>query len=58
MDLRLEILASLLNSLLLNDYLQVCPVCAENLGRDMIGHFTVQHAHMLKVRVILCVWNS
>eukprot|EP00268_Persea_americana_P017089 TRINITY_DN18186_c0_g1_i1.p1 TRINITY_DN18186_c0_g1~~TRINITY_DN18186_c0_g1_i1.p1 ORF type:complete len:220 (+),score=48.80 TRINITY_DN18186_c0_g1_i1:308-967(+) len=28
----------------------VCPVCAENLGRDMIGHFTVQHAHMLKWR--------
>lgn len=29
--------------------MQVCPVCAENLGRDMVGHFTMQHAHMLKV---------
>ncbi|OVA20591.1 Drought induced 19 protein-like [Macleaya cordata] len=28
----------------------VCPVCAENLGKDMIGHFTVQHSHMLKRR--------
>ncbi|KAK1270660.1 hypothetical protein QJS04_geneDACA004302 [Acorus gramineus] len=28
----------------------VCPVCAENLGRDMIGHFIMQHAHMLKRR--------
>ncbi|KAJ4974161.1 hypothetical protein NE237_007335 [Protea cynaroides] len=28
----------------------VCPVCAENLGKDMIGHFTVQHAHLLKRR--------
>ncbi|KAJ8615483.1 hypothetical protein MRB53_034855 [Persea americana] len=28
----------------------VCPVCAENLGRDMVGHFTMQHAHMLKRR--------
>ncbi|XP_042498612.1 protein DEHYDRATION-INDUCED 19 homolog 5-like [Macadamia integrifolia] len=28
----------------------VCPVCAEILGKDMIGHFTVQHAHLLKRR--------
>ncbi|KAK1313152.1 hypothetical protein QJS10_CPA06g01198 [Acorus calamus] len=28
----------------------VCPVCAENLGKDLIGHFTVHHAHMLKRR--------
>ncbi|KAF8408324.1 hypothetical protein HHK36_007473 [Tetracentron sinense] len=28
----------------------VCPVCAANLGKDMIGHFTVQHAHLLKRR--------
>ncbi|XP_042502961.1 protein DEHYDRATION-INDUCED 19 homolog 5-like isoform X2 [Macadamia integrifolia] len=28
----------------------VCPVCASNLGKDMIGHFTVQHAHLLKRR--------
>ncbi|XP_058076518.1 protein DEHYDRATION-INDUCED 19 homolog 6-like [Magnolia sinica] len=28
----------------------VCPVCAGNLGKDMIGHFTVQHSHLLKRR--------
>ncbi|KAF8390506.1 hypothetical protein HHK36_025033 [Tetracentron sinense] len=28
----------------------VCPVCAANLGKDMIGHFTVQHSHFLKRR--------
>ncbi|XP_043726088.1 protein DEHYDRATION-INDUCED 19 homolog 5-like [Telopea speciosissima] len=28
----------------------VCPLCAANLGKDMIGHFTLQHAHMLKRR--------
>ncbi|XP_043707411.1 protein DEHYDRATION-INDUCED 19 homolog 6-like [Telopea speciosissima] len=28
----------------------VCPVCAATLGKDMIGHFTVQHAHLLKRR--------
>lgn len=28
----------------------VCPVCAANLGKDMIGHFTVQHSHLLKRR--------
>ncbi|KAK9113614.1 hypothetical protein Syun_020411 [Stephania yunnanensis] len=26
----------------------VCPMCAANLGRDAIGHFRVQHSHMLK----------
>ncbi|KAJ4960371.1 hypothetical protein NE237_020281 [Protea cynaroides] len=30
----------------------VCPVCAGNLGKDMIGHFTVQHAHLVKRRRI------
>lgn len=28
---------------------QVCPLCAANLGKDVIGHFTLQHAHSLKV---------
>ncbi|KAG8378774.1 hypothetical protein BUALT_Bualt07G0020000 [Buddleja alternifolia] len=28
----------------------VCPICAANLGRDAIGHFTVQHAHSIKRR--------
>ncbi|CAN6449334.1 unnamed protein product [Victoria cruziana] len=28
----------------------VCPVCAASLGRDTIGHFTVQHPHLLKKR--------
>ncbi|XP_077228847.1 protein DEHYDRATION-INDUCED 19 homolog 5-like isoform X1 [Tasmannia lanceolata] len=28
----------------------VCPVCAANLGKDMIGHFTMQHSHLLKRR--------
>ncbi|XP_068666510.1 protein DEHYDRATION-INDUCED 19 homolog 6-like [Aristolochia californica] len=28
----------------------VCPVCAANLGKDMIEHFTVQHSHLLKRR--------
>ncbi|XP_011626206.1 protein DEHYDRATION-INDUCED 19 homolog 5 isoform X4 [Amborella trichopoda] len=26
----------------------VCPVCAASVGRDMIGHFTFQHTHLLK----------
>ncbi|XP_077228849.1 protein DEHYDRATION-INDUCED 19-like isoform X3 [Tasmannia lanceolata] len=29
----------------------VCPVCAANLGKDMIGHFTMQHSHLLKYSV-------
>ncbi|XP_062116140.1 protein DEHYDRATION-INDUCED 19 homolog 5-like [Humulus lupulus] len=28
----------------------VCPLCAANLGRDVIGHFVVQHASSLKHR--------
>ncbi|XP_011626204.1 protein DEHYDRATION-INDUCED 19 homolog 5 isoform X1 [Amborella trichopoda] len=28
----------------------VCPVCAASVGRDMIGHFTFQHTHLLKRR--------
>ncbi|KAA8540761.1 hypothetical protein F0562_024320 [Nyssa sinensis] len=28
----------------------VCPLCAANLGKDAIGHFTVQHAHSVKRR--------
>ncbi|KAF8399791.1 hypothetical protein HHK36_015661 [Tetracentron sinense] len=28
----------------------ICPVCAENLGKDILGHFTVQHAHLVKRR--------
>eukprot|EP00262_Sarcandra_glabra_P008526 TRINITY_DN2205_c0_g1_i3.p1 TRINITY_DN2205_c0_g1~~TRINITY_DN2205_c0_g1_i3.p1 ORF type:complete len:218 (-),score=29.48 TRINITY_DN2205_c0_g1_i3:276-929(-) len=28
----------------------VCPVCAANMGKDMIGHFTVQHSHLVKQR--------
>lgn len=28
---------------------QVCPICAANLGKDALGHFTVQHAHSIKV---------
>ncbi|KAA8542213.1 hypothetical protein F0562_023625 [Nyssa sinensis] len=28
----------------------VCPLCAANLGKDVIGHFTVQHAHSVKQR--------
>ncbi|XP_068667189.1 protein DEHYDRATION-INDUCED 19 homolog 5-like [Aristolochia californica] len=28
----------------------VCPVCAANLGKDMIGHLTMQHSHLLKRR--------
>ncbi|KAI3991732.1 hypothetical protein MKX01_038130 [Papaver californicum] len=28
----------------------VCPLCAENLGKDIIGHFITQHSHMLKRR--------
>lgn len=28
----------------------VCPLCAANLGKDVIGHFTLQHAHSLKRR--------
>lgn len=28
---------------------QVCPICAANLGKDALSHFTVQHAHSIKV---------
>ncbi|KAF8642202.1 hypothetical protein HU200_067465 [Digitaria exilis] len=28
----------------------VCPICANNLGRDMAAHFKVQHSHLLKRR--------
>ncbi|CAI9757406.1 unnamed protein product [Fraxinus pennsylvanica] len=28
----------------------VCPICAANLGKDAIGHFTMQHAHSIKRR--------
>ncbi|XWS60072.1 hypothetical protein CRYUN_Cryun07bG0002700 [Craigia yunnanensis] len=28
----------------------VCPLCAANLGKDVIGHFMVQHASSLKRR--------
>ncbi|XP_059643013.1 protein DEHYDRATION-INDUCED 19 homolog 6-like [Cornus florida] len=28
----------------------VCPLCAANLGKDVIGHFTVQHANSVKRR--------
>ncbi|KAF5732179.1 protein DEHYDRATION-INDUCED 19 6-like [Tripterygium wilfordii] len=28
----------------------VCPLCAANLGKDVIGHFVVQHASSLKRR--------
>lgn len=28
----------------------VCPLCAENLGKDIVGHFITQHSHMLKRR--------
>jgi hypothetical protein len=32
-----------------NDLLQVCPICANNLGKDMAAHFRLQHTHLLKV---------
>lgn len=28
----------------------VCPLCAANLGKDVIGHFILQHASLLKRR--------
>lgn len=28
----------------------VCPICANNLGRDMAAHFRVHHSHLLKRR--------
>ncbi|XP_059657182.1 protein DEHYDRATION-INDUCED 19 homolog 5-like [Cornus florida] len=28
----------------------VCPLCAADLGKDVSGHFTVQHAHSVKHR--------
>uniref|UniRef100_A0ACD5XCG0 Uncharacterized protein n=1 Tax=Avena sativa TaxID=4498 RepID=A0ACD5XCG0_AVESA len=28
----------------------VCPICAENLGKDMSAHFRFQHSHLLKRR--------
>ena len=32
---------------------QVCPICANNLGKDMAAHFRVQHSHLLKVPLLL-----
>lgn len=32
---------------------QVCPICAATLGKDAIGHFTVQHAHSVKVNLLV-----
>ncbi|XP_075494175.1 protein DEHYDRATION-INDUCED 19 homolog 5-like isoform X3 [Primulina tabacum] len=28
----------------------VCPICAANLGKDPLSHFTVQHMHSIKQR--------
>ncbi|KAL3835249.1 hypothetical protein ACJIZ3_009985 [Penstemon smallii] len=28
----------------------VCPICAANLGKDALGHFTEQHIHSIKRR--------
>ncbi|KAL3512716.1 hypothetical protein ACH5RR_025433 [Cinchona calisaya] len=28
----------------------VCPICAATLGKDAVGHFTMQHAHSVKRR--------
>lgn len=28
----------------------VCPVCATKVGRDMVGHITLQHGHLFKVQ--------
>lgn len=32
-------------------FTKVCPICAANLGKDATGHFTTQHAHVVKVYV-------
>lgn len=32
---------------------QVCPLCAANLGKDVIGHFMVQHASSFKVLLLI-----
>jgi len=37
----------------ITDELQVCPICANNLGKDMAAHFRVQHSHLLKVIMFL-----
>lgn len=31
--------------------LQVCPICAANLGKDATAHFTTQHAHLVEVSI-------
>lgn len=31
--------------------LQVCPICAANLGKDATTHFTTQHAHLVEVSI-------
>jgi len=28
----------------------VCPVCAAKVGRDMVGHITLQHGHLFKLQ--------
>ncbi|KAJ4798348.1 Protein DEHYDRATION-INDUCED 19 [Rhynchospora pubera] len=38
----------------------VCPMCADNPGKDMISHFTMQHSHLLKRRIShrSSLWNQ
>ncbi|KAF2293265.1 hypothetical protein GH714_040634 [Hevea brasiliensis] len=45
-----NLLIKSLGSLKSKDCRTVCPLCAANLGKDVIGHFIVQHASSLKRR--------
>lgn len=39
-------------------WLQVCPVCALNLGKDVVGHFKTHHMNSIKVLYLLCSGSS
>ncbi|KAK3037514.1 hypothetical protein RJ639_030322, partial [Escallonia herrerae] len=50
MEIEVPILCSHLQAEHCFDLNAVCPICAENLGKDAIDHFITQHAHSVKRR--------
>ncbi len=34
---------------------QICPVCAAKIGTDMVGHVTLQHAHLFKISFLIAI---
>ncbi|CAM6042902.1 unnamed protein product [Sphagnum compactum] len=33
----------------------ICPVCAAKIGKDMVGHVTLQHANLLKISFLIAI---